>query len=312
MLREEAPPGGTVVRAQCPSCSSRVGWGDLLLSPTAPLYVRCRACRTRLRPERASHAFHALFVGSLVAGAVLLAAAEFGRFGEGAGRVVGWSVLAGVACAVVAGAMTLAGPLVATGRSPEDRRYSWLAPAAGLVMILVVAVFAIVAATQSGLSRPPPSRGASRIGERVDEEDRTWRWVALDGRETTLGEALDRPLVLNVWATWCGPCVEELPSFAALRDSVGDGVAFAFVSDESLPTVRAFAARADLDLPFYSGESPPPRFRTAAIPATWILDRDGEVVDHVLGGADWNRDEIRVRLSALANEPELESDPEPK
>ncbi|MFG0318957.1 MAG: TlpA family protein disulfide reductase [Planctomycetota bacterium JB042] len=298
------------MRARCPSCSAEVGWSALFLSPTAPLYVRCRACRTRLRPERASNAIHALFVGSLVAGAVLLAAAEFGGFGGSVGRVVLWSVLAGVACALVAGAMTLAGPLVAAERTAEDRRYLWVAPAAGLVMVLVVAVFAVVAAMQSGLSRPPPSPGTSRIGERIDEQDRAWRWVALDGDETTLGETLDRPLVLNAWATWCPPCVEELPSFAALRDFLGDGVAFAFVSDESLPTVRAFAARSGLDLPFYSGESAPPRFRTAAIPATWILDRNGELVDHVLGAADWNRDEIRVRLTALANEPE--PDPEPK
>ncbi|HSH45709.1 MAG TPA: TlpA disulfide reductase family protein, partial [Longimicrobiales bacterium] len=50
-----------------------------------------------------------------------------------------------------------------------------------------------------------------------------WRLRALDGTGTTLAELADRPVLLNAWATWCGPCVAELRSLERLARSLPDG-----------------------------------------------------------------------------------------
>lgn len=131
-----------------------------------------------------------------------------------------------------------------------------------------------------------------------------WRLQTLDGRKVTLEELAGRPLVLNMWATWCLPCVAELRSMERLAGSLEDEeVGFVLVSPEARGAVSEWVRRRGYALPFYvEGTRMPEAFGLEAVPTTWVLDAAGRVVLKHRGAADWNRADVRALLRRLAAE----------
>lgn len=119
-----------------------------------------------------------------------------------------------------------------------------------------------------------------------------WNWAfrTLDGKPTKLSEFQGKVVFLNFWATWCGPCVGELPSIEKLRDTLkDDAVAFLLLSNEDEATVQHFVKQKGLSLPIYLSIGEPPEvFRTSGIPATFILDPEGAVVYRHVGAGKWD------------------------
>jgi thiol-disulfide isomerase/thioredoxin len=97
-------------------------------------------------------------------------------------------------------------------------------------------------------------------------------------------------LVLNFWATWCAPCVAEMPALERLREATADfGARFACVTREPGDVVRPFVQKRGIKLPvFLMAEEPPECFRTRAIPATFVLDRSGRIALRHFGAAAWD------------------------
>lgn len=126
------------------------------------------------------------------------------------------------------------------------------------------------------------------------------------GQDLTLDRFRGRIVVLNVWATWCPPCREEMPSLDALAGGMrGEGVEVVALSTDrgGAERVRAFYAEEGIeDLPVYVDA--PNRFaREAAIlglPVTMILDREGREIARLTGDADWNAAPVRRMLRRLA------------
>jgi thiol-disulfide isomerase/thioredoxin len=135
--------------------------------------------------------------------------------------------------------------------------------------------------------------------------DPGWKLETLDGQEVSFGRFHGTAVFLNVWATWCPPCVAEVPSIQALYDAVKDeGVAVVLVTAEPPETVRPFVAKKGWHVPVYIARGGVPAvFHTGAIPATFLLNRRGEVVYRHTGSADWNAEDCRGFLRRLQREP---------
>ncbi len=124
--------------------------------------------------------------------------------------------------------------------------------------------------------------------------------TALDGRETTLGEHRGKVVFVNVWATWCGPCVNEMPGIQALYDSARkEGVAFVLVSEEKSEVVKTFVEQEKYSFPVFTSENLPDKFKTQGIPATFVVNRQGAIVHKHVGSADWNTESCRKFLRSL-------------
>jgi thiol-disulfide isomerase/thioredoxin len=128
----------------------------------------------------------------------------------------------------------------------------------------------------------------------------------LSGAPVNLSELSGKALVLNFWATWCAPCVAEMPNLQRLRDKTSDlDVQFACVTREPVELVRKFVEKRGIDLPVYVlGTEPPECFKSRAIPATFVLDKKGMIVMRHFGAARWDAEEIVVFVRGLAAAPE--------
>ncbi len=112
----------------------------------------------------------------------------------------------------------------------------------------------------------------------------------LEGRERDLAEYRGRIVVVNFWATFCIPCLREMPAFETLRDRYADrGVQFVAPSaddEDRRDLVVRFVEREKLEIPVWVGATilDQERFGLGnALPATAIVDRDGRVAFRVIG-----------------------------
>ena len=114
----------------------------------------------------------------------------------------------------------------------------------------------------------------------------------LDGSPTRWSDYKGRIVVLNFWATWCGPCKEEMPRLGQIAQHYADqNVAFLLASiDEAKkqPAVRSFVAEQKITLPVLVGASSDLLEQlsgTYVLPATLIVDANGEIVRVINGEA---------------------------
>ena len=121
-----------------------------------------------------------------------------------------------------------------------------------------------------------------------------WSVKTLDGVEVNLAEhARGKTLFLNFWATWCGPCVAELPSIEKLYSQFGSDIAFVCVSQEDAETLKKFMEFKKYTVPvFYTDTIPPAELNAAAIPSTFLISPDGKILLKHMGAADWAHESV--------------------
>lgn len=136
--------------------------------------------------------------------------------------------------------------------------------------------------------------------------DFAWSPRDLDGHPVPLASFKGKPIFLNVWATWCPPCVRELPSIARLAANPRlEGVAILCVSvDDSPETVKAFVKDKNwpASMTVLHSSQLPPVFTTEGIPATFVIDRDGKIVTSEVGAAEWDTPDVVRQLRQLKGE----------
>ena len=137
----------------------------------------------------------------------------------------------------------------------------------------------------------------------LQPEDYSWQVMSPDGKMVSLNDHRDKVIFLNFWATWCPPCIAEMPSIETLYRDYGDRIAFILVTHEEIAVVKAFLEKQDLDLPVYIQRyAAPGIFSTGAIPATFIISREGRVVLEKKGAAKWDGIKTRRLLEKLSGE----------
>jgi peroxiredoxin len=126
----------------------------------------------------------------------------------------------------------------------------------------------------------------------------------LDGNEVRLGELRGKLVVLNFWATWCGPCREEMPLFEqAMADREADGLLILAVNvQEGEEQVRPFVQRLGLSYPIGMDKNGTlaRRYRVRSYPTTYFIGRDGRVEGRRVGA--YTRQILFGRLSQLLDE----------
>lgn len=118
--------------------------------------------------------------------------------------------------------------------------------------------------------------------------------VDANGKSLRVSELLGKPIVLNIWATWCGPCVRELPSLDELQRILqADGILVAVVSEDRAPqkVVPEFLQKLKIRSlsSYYDPDGGAVRLlRTPVLPTTLIIDSEGQEVARVVGALEWS------------------------
>jgi peroxiredoxin len=135
-----------------------------------------------------------------------------------------------------------------------------------------------------------------------------FRLPSLAEGELDLASQRGKIVVLNFWATWCPPCVAEMPSLERLHRSLSpEGLSVITVSvDEDEGDLRRFVAEHGLTLPVLKdpgGRVAASEYRTTGWPETFVLDREGRLLQHVVGPAEWDSAEKLAALRRLLSSP---------
>ncbi len=199
--------------------------------------------------------------------------------------------------------LSLAVPAVALGGwllLPSGFPRGVLVGVAGTVAVAVGAVMVYTRRLRKKIGahlQPPPLP--------VSAFDYAWTVQDLAGATVPMSRYAGRVLVLHLWATWCGPCLTELPSLQRLQAATADlDVGLVCLSPEKAEQVSAFVKKHGLALPtlLFEGAAPP-CFGGRAIPATFVLDRAGTIVMRHVGAARWDDASVVTYIRGLAAAP---------
>lgn len=172
-------------------------------------------------------------------------------------------------------------------------RYGLVSVSAAAAAVIVIALVFGVAADNP--AAPPPFKGALQSFKPARPPARApeIRFTDTAGAPLDLAAFKGKVVLLNYWATWCAPCVEEMPSLERLQTRLGGAdftVLAISVDRQGLDIVQPFLDRVGLrQLPIYLDRSGASMraFGIRGLPTTMIIDREGNEVGRLEGMADW-------------------------
>ncbi|WP_445736055.1 TlpA family protein disulfide reductase [Mariniflexile sp.] len=113
-------------------------------------------------------------------------------------------------------------------------------------------------------------------------------------------EAKGQVVLINFWATWCPPCIAEMPSMQKLYDDYQNKIVFLFVTNDPFSAIDPFLTKHNYTFEAYRpAEDYPEFFNISTIPRTFLIDKDGNVVIDENGAANWNSNSIRKTIDGL-------------
>lgn len=130
-----------------------------------------------------------------------------------------------------------------------------------------------------------------------------WSLYDLSGADHDLNASKDRVVLINFWATWCPPCIAEMPSLQKLYEAYGDRVDFYFVSSETPQKLRDFMKKKGYTFPVYvQGYQEPSAIETTSLPTTYVISKSGKIVMQETGAENWNANSVHKVLDKLLSE----------
>ena len=137
----------------------------------------------------------------------------------------------------------------------------------------------------------------------IDFESNMLLFKDLEGNEFSLRNFENKVLFINYWATWCNPCLAEMPSMAELYNQYkeNNNIVFLYLSKEDADTIIDYIPKDDSlgQLPIYKVVTDDDLFSTRGIPTTFIVNRNGEIVIKDVGSAAWNDQSVIDYLDKL-------------
>lgn len=127
-----------------------------------------------------------------------------------------------------------------------------------------------------------------------------WNLQTLENTYVNFSTSTNKVAVINFWATWCPPCVAEMPSLQKLFDQYGAKVDFYFIAAEDESVIRNFLNQKNYTIPVYIEQSATPdQLKSTAYPTTYIIAKNGRIVMDKTGAANWNSAKVKELLDTL-------------
>ena len=185
----------------------------------------------------------------------------------------------------------------------------WFSKISDLIFILLVVGMIIpssrkeISAFMAGILASSPKLLHESQRQSISETAWQWSFQTIDGESVSLNNFKGKVIFLNFWATWCPPCIAEIPDIQKLYDQFGKEAVFLLVSDESDEKLKKFMQRKDLHIPVYINRSTVPDvFASNSIPTTLIIDPSGNIILRKTGAAKWNGKSMQKIMKQFISE----------
>ena len=160
-----------------------------------------------------------------------------------------------------------------------------------LVMLIIPGPRKVIATGVNKVFLHLKGPGVLSEEDQVEVTDLDFHWVlgTAESEPYFLSDLRGQVIFLNFWATWCPPCVAELPEIERAFRKHKNQVAFLLVTNEKPEVVEAFMEKHGYDLPvLYPGTPVPEVFNVRSFPTTFIVSREGKIVARKTGAANWD------------------------
>ena len=105
--------------------------------------------------------------------------------------------------------------------------------------------------------------------------------------------------IINYWATWCGPCIKEMPEIENAQKKLSKIYNFVLVSDENMDKILDFTTSREFDLNFFKSKKSNEIVGVSSLPTSFVFDEKGKKIKTIIGVTKWDSEEIINQLKSL-------------
>ena len=125
-------------------------------------------------------------------------------------------------------------------------------------------------------------------------------FVDLNENNLDLSTCKEGKIIISYWATWCAPCIKEMPGLERAKEILEDyDYTFLLVSDETIPRISKFKNEMNFELNFFKSIKSFETFGIYAMPTTYIFDENGKILETIVGAIQWDSEEMINKLKML-------------
>ena len=139
--------------------------------------------------------------------------------------------------------------------------------------------------------------------DRIVLKSYNWNLIDTTSKSLNLKQSKGSVILINYWATWCPPCIAEMPAMQNLYDLYGNQVDFYFITNDDPNKVSNYLKTENYKLPVYfqAGKSPV-ILESNSLPTTFLLSKEVEIVMKKVGAARWNASKVHHTIDKLLME----------
>lgn len=148
--------------------------------------------------------------------------------------------------------------------------------------------------------KPDPTSSEGNATVENTETKPLSTFVDLDGQAVELSDFKGKKVLLNFWATWCRPCIEEMPALLRAQEQLtSENYVLLLASDQSLEKIKAFRAKKGFDFTFLKFNGQLSDMNVDALPATFIYNEAGNFRNRIDGATEWDSPKVLDKLKAI-------------
>lgn len=165
----------------------------------------------------------------------------------------------------------------------------------GLKVSIFTAILSLLISCKKGVKVEDTS---AKKGENIEKiTEATSQFEDLEGNPIAIADYKGKRVLLNYWATWCRPCIEEMPSLLRSQAILEkENYIFLLASDQTLEEIKDFKEKRNFDFKYIKYNGSWAEEQINSLPTTYIYNEEGEKVEKIIGGVVWDSPEVLQKL----------------
>lgn len=164
-----------------------------------------------------------------------------------------------------------------------------------ILLLLIISVGCTSKSSETNESKQEGNLQELPLIERFSFED-------LEGNKIDWAETKGKLVFVNFWATWCKPCIKEMPSLSEANIQLKDeGVLFIVASDEDVKKIKKFESKHHYSFSLLHSNTSVFDLDVQALPTTIIINEEGKIVFNEIGSRDWSSDKSIALIKSFSS-----------